>query len=1130
MKKAGKNGNIRIGVYVCHCGTNISQNVDVPAVVEYAKTLPGVVLAKEYKYMCSDPGQEMIKKDIEEHQLTNVVVSSCSPLMHEETFRGTLEDAGLNRYLFQMSNIREQCSWVHHDKKKATEKAKRLIAAAVKRVSHHSPLKEEIVPVHPDAMVVGGGIAGIEAALKLADSGKKVYLVEREGSIGGHMAKFDKTFPTLDCAACILTPKMVQVGKHPNIELLTLTEVEEVSGFVGNFKVKLREKARYVTKDCTGCGECEKVCPCTSANEFEMGMNERKAIFRAFPQAVPNWYQIDKKGVPMCEDTCPIHTRAQGYVNLIAEGRFQEALKVIRDVNPFPATLGRVCHHPCESQCQRGFHDEPVAICALKRFVADWEVEQGIVPEPVKAEKNGKKVAVIGSGPAGLTAAYDLARKGYAVTVFEKYRQAGGLMRWGIPAFRLPREVLDREIGWVLDHGIELRLNTPLGEGGVTLDDLKAEGFDATILALGTTKGRNLGIAGENLPGVVNCLDYLRDANLTGKVKTGKRVAVVGGGNAAVDSARTALRFGAEKVMILYRRSRAEMPAIGAEIEAAEKEGVEINILLNPVEMIPGPDGRLARVKCVRMRLGEPDETGRRRPVPIEGNFVEIDVDQVILAISQLPDLDFLVKDEDFDLTQWATLKADEVTCETGKPGVFACGDAVTGPSTVVEAMASGRKAARAVDLFLRGESYEVMKREFHRPQNLPKMDNVRRPGLPRKPRAPIPLDPNAGITLKEVEMAFSEETAVEEAKRCLVCAGCSDCRVCLDACEANAIDHFMEDREREVEVGAIVVATGFKLYDPARLSRYGYGTYKDVYSALEFERLCHASGPTGGKIVTREGKKPEAVAILHCIGSRDESHLEYCSRVCCMYSLKFAHLVREKTGAEVYNFYIDIRSPGKGYEEFYKRLLKEGVHFIRGKGTEVTDVWETEEEKGKLVVISEDTLLGVRRRVPVDMVILSSGLQPQDDADEVARIFSIGCAHGGFFLEKHPKLAPVDTPSDGIFIAGACQGPKDIPDTVAQGAAAAAGALTLLDSGKVVLEPIRARIDEERCCGCKLCIANCPYQAIDFDEEKKVSVVHRELCKGCGTCVAGCPSGAATQENFEDVQIYAEIEGALNP
>jgi len=353
-------------------------------------------------------------------------------------------------------------------------------------------------------------------------------------------------------------------------------------------------------------------------------------------------------------------------------------------------------------------------------------------------------------------------------------------------------------------------------------------------------------------------------------------------------------------------------------------------------------------------------------------------------------------------------------------------------------------------------------------------------------------------------------------------------CKVCEDNCQVEAIDHSQKDTVEEVQVGAIVVATGFELFDGKELPRYGYGRFDNVMSSLEFERLCHASGPTSGHIVTKEGKTPESVAILHCIGSRDSDHLEYCSRVCCMYSLKFAHLVKDHTGAEVYNFYIDIRAFGKGYEEFYKRLLQEGVHFIRGKAAEVTDVALTPEEEGKLIVVAEDTLLGMTRRVPADLVILSTGLKPAKGADEVGRIFSLGCGQGDFFLERHPKLAPVDTAADGIFLAGACQGPKDIPDSVAQGAAAAAGALSLIDKGKVVLEPITSVIDEELCAGCKLCISNCPYEAIFFDEDKKVSVVTEELCKGCGTCVAGCPSGAAKQEGFEDVQIFAEIDGAL--
>ncbi len=353
-------------------------------------------------------------------------------------------------------------------------------------------------------------------------------------------------------------------------------------------------------------------------------------------------------------------------------------------------------------------------------------------------------------------------------------------------------------------------------------------------------------------------------------------------------------------------------------------------------------------------------------------------------------------------------------------------------------------------------------------------------------------------------------------------------CGACEAFCDAQAIVFDQEDVVEEIEVGTIVVATGFELFDATQIARYGYGRLKNVVHALEFERLSHASGPTGGELLTSGGKRPEAVAILHCVGSRDENYQKYCSRVCCMYSLKFAHLVKEKTGAEVYNLYIDMRTPGKGYEEFYKRLLHEGVHFIRGKCAEVTDVAESPEERDKLVVVCEDTLLGVTRRIPVDMVILSAALKPQKDVAEVARTFSLSCAQGDFFLEKHPKLAPVEAATDGLFLAGACQGPKDIPDSVAQGAAAAACALALMDKGVVVLEPTTAEIDVERCSACKMCISSCPYAAIEFDEEKDASVVREELCKGCGTCAATCPSGAAKQKGFEDVQIYAEMEGML--
>ena len=645
----------KIGVYVCHCGTNIARTVDCKAVAEYARHLPNVVVARDYQYTCSDPGQEMIRKDISELGLTRVVVASCSPLMHEPTFRRAVAGAGLNPFLFQMANIREQCSWITEDKELATERAKAIVGAAVMRVTFHEPLEVKKVPVNPDVLIVGGGITGIEAALQIADSGKKVYLVEKEPSIGGYMARFDKTFPTLDCAACILTPKMVSVGQHPNIELLTYSDVTDFSGYVGNFTARIRKRPRYIDEEkCTGCGQCEQKCPLSVPSEFDCGLGKRKAIYRPFPQAVP--------GTP----------------------------------------------------------------------------------------------------------------------------------------------VIDRE----------------------------------------------------------HCLYFTK------------------------------------------------------------------------------------------------------------------------------------------------------------------------------------------------------------------------------------------GV-----------------------------CKVCVKFCPKGAIDFEQKEKFVEVPVGSAILATGFDVFDGARIKEYGYGRLPNVITSLEFERLTHASGPTGGKVTLKNGSTPESVAIIHCVGSRDHNYNEYCSRVCCMYSLKTAHLVREKTEGKVYEFYIDMRAFGKGYEEFYKRLLEENVTFIRGRVAEVTNVSETTSEKGKLVVVAEDTLLGIVRRVPVDMVILSVGLEPRRDAVDVAHKFSISRSEDGFFLEKHPKLAPVSTAVDGVFVAGACQGPKDIPDSVAQGAAAAANVLSLVDRKAVELEPAIAVINEASCSGCKICVELCPYHAITYDEERKLAVVNEALCKGCGVCVAACPSSAIEQQNFTNRQLVAEIE-----
>ncbi len=664
---------IRIGFYVCHCGHNIAAMVDCPDVARYVGTLPGVVLSRDYKYMCSDPGQEMIQMDIREHRLNRVVVASCSPLLHEKTFRSATAAGGLNPFFFHMVNIREHDSWVHTDRREATAKAKELAQAAVLRVGKHKSLEVKRVPVNPTALVVGGGIAGISAAMALAKAGKKVYLVEREPSIGGHMAKFDKTFPTLDCAACILTPKMSEVGSHPNITLWSYSEVTKVDGYVGNYTVRVKRKARYVDEDlCTGCQDCISHCVFKEPkfpDDFNEGLGKRKPVYIPFPQATPQMVLIDPE----------------------------------------------VC--------------------------------------------------------------------------------------------------------------LNFKRGTPAGGEPVLSDKCK---------------------------------------------------------------------------------------------------------------------------------------------------------------------------------------------------------------------------------------------------------------------------------------------------------------KTCVEACgEKKAIDFTQKDEIEEIQVGTIIVATGFKTFDAERVPQYGYGLYPNVYTALEIERLVNASGPTGGDVIMRDGKKPNTIGIIHCVGSRDKKTNVWCSRVCCMYSLKLAHLLKEHSGAEIYNFYIDMRTPGKGYEEFYNQLLEEGNHFIRGRVGEVTDWAVTREEEGKLVIRVEDTLAGVVRRIPVDMVVLATGLEPQSDAQDVRRLFNMSCGSEGFFLERHPKLAPVNTFNDGVYIAGACQGPRDIPDTVAQAGAAAAEALALIDTGFVEQEPNTAHILTD-CCGCKSCIPLCPYTAITYDEATLKAVINEALCKGCGTCVGSCPSGSIVQNLFEDDEIFSEIEGLL--
>ena len=525
-------------------------------------------------------------------------------------------------------------------------------------------------------MVVGGGIAGVQASLDLAESGYYVYLVESSPAIGGVMAQLDKTFPTNDCSMCILSPKLVEAGRHLNIEIIPNADLISLQGKPGNFKAEIRKRPRYVDlKKCTSCNDCVEVCPIDLPNEFNKGLNQRKAIYVPYPQAVPNAFLVTKRGTSPCKHTCPAETSAQGYVALIQAGRYREALKVIKEYNPFPASVGRVCNHPCEDNCNRGKLDSPVAICALKRFVADWvyehraELEEKKEPPEDKKDETERpqaKVAVVGAGPAGLSCAHHLVGMGYPTTIFEALPAAGGMMRVGIPSYRLPREVLQREIDEIIGQGVDLKLNTPVRN----INRLFDEGYSAVFLTIGAHEPQKLGIPGEDAVGVYHGVPFLQEVSLAEKVgiidgfnppalpKVGKKTIVIGGGNTAVDASRTALRLGAEEVVMVYRRSREEMPANSWEIDEAEKEGVKLQLLTAPVEVVV-QEGRVSGVRCIKMELGEPDASGRRRPIPISGSEFVIPADTLIAAVAQAPEISFLEESHGLEITPQGTFAVD---------------------------------------------------------------------------------------------------------------------------------------------------------------------------------------------------------------------------------------------------------------------------------------------------------------------------------------------------------------------------------------------------------------------------------------------------------------------------------------
>jgi heterodisulfide reductase subunit A-like polyferredoxin len=891
-------------------------------------------------------------------------------------------------------------------------------------------------------LVAGAGIGGMQAALDLANAGFGVYLVEEKSAIGGRMAQLDKTFPTNDCSMCTISPRLVDVDKHPNVQILTNSEIVGIDGEAGHFRARILKHPRYVDMEkCNACGDCFEVCPVEVPNEFDEGLRPRKAIHKLYPQAIPNKAVIEKAGVSPCKAACPAHIHVQGYLALTRKGKYKEALNLIRKDCALPSVCGRVCVRFCEEKCTRAQVDQAIAINDVKWFLSEQVVDSE--PPEIGPAKN-RKIAVVGAGPAGLSCGYFLALQGYDVTIFEKDAEPGGVLRYGIPEYRLPKAILKRDIDYIRRCGVEIRCSTALGKDW-TLQDLREHGHEAIFLGLGCSDGAKLGILSEDTPGVIQGVDFLRETAQGEIIELGKTVLVIGGGNVAVDVARTAVRLGVEAVHMVCLEDRDEMPAHAEEIREAETEGVIVHNCWGPFEFVPGESGVGVKGACFNKCVCVFDDDGRFNPSFDDQCSMGMEADTVILAIGQRVDPELAGPLGTIERIRGNSISVDPITYATSEVGIFAAGDVATGPRTVIQALAAGKDAAESIRRFLEGEDLREG-RETQRQVADPDVDGVV-PAL-RRVKKEVPVEQRKR-NFQETVVGFDEDAVKAETERCLSCGVCSECLECVRVCQPKAICHDELPEEITLDVGSVILIPGFDTFQAKIKGEYGYGRIANVLTSMEFERLLSASGPTEGEVLRpSDGGHPEKIAWIQCVGSRDVTcNRDYCSSVCCMYATKEAIIAREHDSrVQPTIFYNDIRAFGKGFEFYYENASTNvGVRYLRGIVSTIK-----EEQRTKNLLVSFRGEDGTMTSESFDMVVLSVGLEPSESARKLADRCGIDLNRFGFAETK--EFTPNQTGRAGIFVAGVFEAPMDIPESLMGAASAAALSGELLSEARNTL------------------------------------------------------------------------------